>query len=69
MANTKYVSIIINIYVNDDADILGTLGKPCGPLRNIIRKGPHPLYRTQAVLKGSQMSNDIWLYGDFVYFH
>jgi len=33
-----------------------------------IPKTQHPLYRTEAVLDGSQMSNDNWLYDGFVYF-
>jgi len=34
-----------------------------------IRKGLHSLYRTEEVLDGSQLSNDIWLYGSFVQYH
>jgi len=33
------------------------------------KPGQRPLYRTEAVLDSSEMSNDIWLYDSLVYFH
>jgi len=41
---------------------------PEGKAAVTIDKGP-PLYRTEAVLDGSQLSNSHMLYGSFVYFH
>jgi len=35
---------------------------------NVIGKGLHIFYRTEAVLNRSQLSNDIWIYGSFIYF-
>jgi len=35
---------------------------------NAIRKGQHPLYRTEAVLDGLQISNVIWLHDSFFIF-
>jgi len=47
------IIIFINIYCNENA----------------VNKGPHPLYRTEAVLDGSQLSNDIRFLRRYVYFN
>jgi len=36
---------------------------------NTIRKGPLRLYCPEAVLDDSDMSNDIWIYRNSVYFY